>query len=172
MKVLIRLADHVAIFADHAIELTEIAARGNGWHSNEFTTGNARIEEADLPAHWCGGAFRLLNGVWSIHDQAVYDARREAEAARQAADARAAIPPVVSKAQGKAALIAAGLWPSVLAYVDAIADPTDKALAEVALNDTQEWRRDSLFLNSAATALGLTAAQLDQLFVDASGIVF
>lgn len=82
------------------------------------------------------------------------------------------VPQSVSRAQGKAALIAAGLWPSVLAYVDAIADPTDKALAEVALNDTQEWRRDSLFLNSAATALGMTAAQLDQLFVDASGIVF
>lgn len=83
-----------------------------------------------------------------------------------------AVPQSVSRAQGKAALIAAGLWPAVLAYVAAIADPTDKALAEVALNDTQEWRRDSLFLNSAASALGLTGAQLDQLFVDASGIVF
>lgn len=82
------------------------------------------------------------------------------------------VPPAVSKAQGKAALIVAGLWSAVLAYVAAIADPTDKALAEVALNDTQEWRRDSLFLNSAASALGLTSAQLDQLFVDASGIVF
>ena len=81
-------------------------------------------------------------------------------------------PASVSRAQGKAALIAAGLWPGVLAFVAAIPDPTDKALAEVALNDTQDWRRDSLFLNSAATALGLTAAQLDQLFVDASGIVF
>lgn len=82
------------------------------------------------------------------------------------------VPSEVSRAQGKAALIAAGLWPSVLAYVNAIADPTDKALAEVALNDTQDWRRDSLFLNSAATALGMTSAQLDQLFVDASGVVF
>ena len=82
------------------------------------------------------------------------------------------VPQFVSRAQGKAALIAAGLWPAVLAYVNAIADPTDKALAEVALNDTQDWRRDSLFLNSAASALGLTGAQLDQLFVDASGIVF
>lgn len=89
-------------------------------------------------------------------------------------DGAVTLPPPtnISRAQGKAALIAAGLWPAVLAYVNAIADPTDKALAEVALNDTQDWRRDSLFLNSAATALGMTAAQLDQLFVDASGIVF
>lgn len=82
------------------------------------------------------------------------------------------VPQFVSRAQGKAALIAAGLWPSVLAYVNAIADPTDKALAEVALNDTQEWRRDSIFLGSCASALGLTEAQLDQLFIDAAGIVF
>lgn len=82
------------------------------------------------------------------------------------------VPQSVSRAQGKAALIGAGLWSAVLAYVAAIADPTDKALAEVALGDTQEWRRDSLFLNSAASALGLTSAQLDQLFVDASGVVF
>ena len=82
------------------------------------------------------------------------------------------VPQSVSRAQGKAALIAAGLWPAVLTYVAAIADPTDKALAEVALGDTQEWRRDSLFLSSAASALGLSSAQLDQLFIDAGGVVF
>lgn len=81
-------------------------------------------------------------------------------------------PASISRAQGKAALIAAGLWPGVLSYVAAIADPTDKTLAEVALNDTQEWRRDSIFLGSYASALGLTEAQLDQLFIDAAGIVF
>ena len=42
----------------------------------------------------------------------------------------------------------------------------------VALNDTQEWRRDSLFLNSMSNALGLTSEQLDQLFIDAAGVVF
>lgn len=82
------------------------------------------------------------------------------------------VPQSVSRAQGKAALIAAGLWPAVLAYVAAIDDPTGKALAEVALHDTQEWRRDSPLLNSAATALGLDGTQLDQLFIDALGIVF
>lgn len=81
-------------------------------------------------------------------------------------------PASISRAQGKAALIAAGLWPGVLTFVAAIEDATDKAIAEVALNDTQEWRRDSLFLGSCASALGLTEAQLDKLFIDAAGIVF
>lgn len=80
-------------------------------------------------------------------------------------------PQVVSRAQGKAALIQAGLWSQVQAYVSAITDPTQKALADVALNDTTEWRRDSPFLTTAATTLGLTAADLDNLFVTAAGIV-
>lgn len=76
----------------------------------------------------------------------------------------------VSRAQGKAALIRSGLWQGVLDYVDSIPDATEKALAEVALNDTTHWQRTSPFLNAAAEALGLTQEQLDDLFVTASGI--
>ena len=81
------------------------------------------------------------------------------------------VPQHVTRAQGKAALITAGLWDDVLAYVDAITDPTQQALARVALDDTTEWRRDSPFLATAAAALGLTDQQLDDLFVAAAAIV-
>ena len=80
------------------------------------------------------------------------------------------VPESVTRAQGKAALITAGLWQGVLAFVAAIPDPTERALAEVALHDTQQWRRDSPFFNTAATALGLTGDQLDALFLAASKI--
>lgn len=80
------------------------------------------------------------------------------------------VPIHVSRAQGKAALIRAGLWQGVLDYVASIEDATEKAFAEVALNDTTHWQRASPFLNSAATALGLTQEQLDDLFVTASEI--
>lgn len=76
----------------------------------------------------------------------------------------------VSRAQGKAALIRSGLWQGVLDYVASIEDATEKALAQVALNDTVTWQRTSPFLNTAATALGLTQTQLDDLFVAASEI--
>ena len=82
----------------------------------------------------------------------------------------AEVPESVTRAQGKAALITAGLWPGVLSFVAAIPDPIERALAEVALHDTQEWRRDSPFFNTAATALGLTGEQLDALFLAASKI--
>lgn len=80
------------------------------------------------------------------------------------------VPQAISRAQGKAVLIQQGLWAAVLAYVNAVEDPTEKALAEVALNDTQEWRRDSPFLTTAAAALGITEEQMDEMFVAASQV--
>lgn len=80
------------------------------------------------------------------------------------------VPQQVTRAQGKVALIQAGLWQAVLDYVEGITDPTEKALADVALNDTTHWRRDSPFLNQAALAVGLSEEQLDDLFVAAAHI--
>ena len=82
----------------------------------------------------------------------------------------APVPQSVTRAQGKAALIQAGLWASVVSYVDAIEDPTEQALARVALDDTTEWRRDSPFLLQAADALGITGTEMDALFVAAAKI--
>lgn len=76
----------------------------------------------------------------------------------------------VTRAQGKAALISSGLWQGVLDYVESIEDTTEKALAEVALNDTTHWQRSSPFLNAAAKSLGLSDEQLDELFLNASSI--
>lgn len=82
----------------------------------------------------------------------------------------APVPQVITRAQGKAALIAAGRWEAVLDYVAGIGDPTKKALAEVALHDTLDWRRDSPFLQQAAQALGLDDKALDELFRKAKAI--
>ena len=76
----------------------------------------------------------------------------------------------ITRAQGKAALIMQGLWGAVLDYVAAIQDPIQRALAEVALNDTLTWERSSPFLNAAAAGLGMTDEQMDALFIQAGGI--
>ena len=86
-----------------------------------------------------------------------------------AEDARkAAVPQSITRAQGKVALISAGLWPQVEAFVASIEDPTERALAMVALHDTNEWRRDSPFLMQCAAQLGLSDARLDELFTAAA----
>lgn len=80
------------------------------------------------------------------------------------------VPQVVSRAQGKLALVGAGLWQGIVDYVALIEDPMDRAIAQAALHDTQEWRRSSPFLATAAAALGLTQEQLDGLFRAAAQI--
>lgn len=80
------------------------------------------------------------------------------------------VPQSVSRAQGKAALLSAGLLESVTIYIDSLVGQ-DKILAELAFNETNEWRRDSPFLLQAATVLGLTEQQLDNLFILANEII-
>lgn len=80
------------------------------------------------------------------------------------------VPQVVSRAQGKTVLISQGLWAGVQAWIAAIEDDTQRALAEVAVNDTQEWRRDSPTMIAAASALGITEEQMDELFIAASQV--
>lgn len=80
------------------------------------------------------------------------------------------VPENVSRAQGKAALILAGTWDAVTQYVEGIEDNTTKLLAETALYDTQEWRRDSPFLVECAAALGMSSEDLDELFINAAEI--
>jgi len=81
------------------------------------------------------------------------------------------VPQQVTRAQGKVVLIQMGLWPQVVAYVDAIQDPIQKAIAEVAVYETLHWQRNSPFLNQAADALGITQEQMDQLFITANEVV-
>lgn len=106
-----------------------------------------------------------IDGVLGVYSQADYEAMRDDEVR-----ARNPVPQAVSRAQGKAALIQQGLWSAVQGFVAGIEDPTQRALADVALNDTQEWRRDSPFLTTAAAALGWTDDALDALFVAAAEI--
>ena len=81
------------------------------------------------------------------------------------------IPQQVTLAQGKVVLIQMGLWQQVVAFVDAIEDPLQKAIAEVAVYETLHWQRNSLFLNQVATALGITQEQMDELFIAASEVM-
>lgn len=121
------------------------------------------IAEADAPlaANWIAddGNARI-GGTW------------DGSAFHPPAPPAQVMPQVVSAAQGQAVLIQMGLWTAVVDYVSSIADPTEKALAEVALYRTTEWRRDSPFLATAAVSLGLSSAQLDAMFVAADQVVF
>jgi len=124
--------------------------------------------ETATPADWMGRT-TTPPPTYDLATQGAFfrDGAWEVETAQPPA---APVPAQVSRAQGKAVLIHLGLWQQALDFVAAIPDPTQKALAEVALHDTQHWQRNSPFLNQAADALGLTSEQMDDLFRTASQI--
>lgn len=80
------------------------------------------------------------------------------------------VPDVVSRAQGKAALVIKGYFDGVMDYIDNLEEP-NKSLALIALNDTNEWRKDSPFLKECANSLGLDNEGLDDLFTLAESIL-
>lgn len=81
------------------------------------------------------------------------------------------IPQEVTRAQGKGALVLAGLLEGVESFLDSL-EGNEKMLALIAFNETNTWQRDSEFLKGASVALGLTEEDLDDLFISAAGIKY
>ena len=81
------------------------------------------------------------------------------------------VPQQITRAQGKATLTKTGRWSAILAYVETIPDPTEKAMVQVALHDTLNWERTSPTVLQAAAALGMTSAEMDELFISAAKVV-
>ena len=79
------------------------------------------------------------------------------------------VPGEVTMRQAQRALLDAGLLDAVDAAINALPDPPRRA-AKIDWEKSSTVRRDSQFVRILAPALGLTAAQLDELFVAASKI--
>lgn len=78
-----------------------------------------------------------------------------------------AVPQSVSRFQARAALHLAGLLDQIEATMT---DPETDPLARLAWHDARDFHRDSPTVAAMAAALGLSDAQLDELFITAAGI--
>lgn len=125
-----------------------------------------------------GQVFEILDAEGSVINRIVacpafveqaFPGRWRLAAAALEPAAPPAAPEKVSRAQGKAALVRAGLWGQVIAYIKTL-ESDEKLLAEIALNDTNEWERGSPFLLAVAKHLGLSEEKLDELFAAAAEI--
>uniref|UniRef100_A0A1A7GEE4 Uncharacterized protein n=1 Tax=biofilter metagenome TaxID=1070537 RepID=A0A1A7GEE4_9ZZZZ len=85
--------------------------------------------------------------------------------AELAAAKKARVPQVVTRRQARRALAIAGLLDLVQPAIDAIADPTQRALAQIDWDDATDFRRDDATLLMLSAALGLSEEQLDDLFI-------
>lgn len=100
----------------------------------------------------------------------IYTAEQRAgqEFVEQAALEVPAVPGVVSRRQARQAMIAAGIsFAAVQAAIDAIADPTERAMMQSEWDDSNQFERDRPQLIQLAGVLGLAAETLDALFIDA-----
>lgn len=74
------------------------------------------------------------------------------------------IPQVVTRRQGRLALLEVGKLDDVEAAIAAIEDPAERRAAEIEY-EADTWERSSAFLQAMWAQLGGTEAELDDLFV-------
>lgn len=80
-----------------------------------------------------------------------------------------AVPASINKRQAHRALLEAGLLDAAEAKIAAIEDPKERRIAQIEW-DSQVYERSSVFLVAFAGELGLSAAQLDALFIQAAAL--
>lgn len=80
------------------------------------------------------------------------------------------VPSAVTMRQARLALRRAGLIDSVDPAIAAIADPGTRRDAQIEWEFSNELQRANPFVATLGSALGLTSAQVDALFVQAAGL--
>lgn len=78
------------------------------------------------------------------------------------------VPAAVTRRQAKQALALNGLIASVQIAIDSIPNPTQRALMQIEWDDSQEFQRSRPAVIAIGTAVGLDAAGIDALFIQAA----
>lgn len=157
MKIIHTLdAPHRVIYAGESITLTEQGATSqSGSFDASTTTANAvLVDDVELPAQWVGNAYGYTDDAFVLLSQALIDA----------AYPPAPVPQSVTRRQARQALLLAGLLGNVQPAIDAIPDATQRGMAQIEWDDSQEFQRNRPILIALATALGLSSEDLDNLF--------
>ncbi|WP_427183613.1 hypothetical protein ACL598_17490 [Bordetella bronchialis] len=103
-----------------------------------------------------------------FNDDVPQDERAAVQAVIDAHDpTKQLVPQTVTRYQGRAALLAAGLLDTVTQH---FAEVAGSDLAKLAWNEAPTFERDSPLVIATAAALSLTEAQLDDLFIAAAQV--
>ena len=78
------------------------------------------------------------------------------------------IPESITKRQAKQQLLLDGKLNQVQEVIDSIVDETERMMAQLYWEDSTEFERSHPTLVELGTALGLTEAELDMMFINAS----
>jgi len=102
-----------------------------------------------------------IDGVLGVFLQSDWEQMR-------ADEMRARVPQSVTRAQAKLALLQAGLLSSVQPAIDSIPDATARTAAQIDWDDRLTFERSNGSLVTMAAMMGMTDAQIDDLFTAAS----
>ena len=80
------------------------------------------------------------------------------------------VPDSVTRRQAKQALLLFGLLANVQPAIDAIEDEVERGMVQIFWDDATSFERSNAQLIALGVALGLTDEQIDDLFVQASGL--
>jgi len=167
---LIYVGEYVASLADFAVDvavcgLPPYPGLPAGYRERRCATGKAGVlfsADSQAPDLWTGAQ--------------TYLAAEGALLAAQAARLAPVDPPeptleqrreamVVTRTQGLLALLTVGVHESdIQAYIDAKTDPAEKEVASIYFR-AATWKRTHPLMAEVATALNVTAEQMDGLFV-------
>ena len=78
------------------------------------------------------------------------------------------IPESITKRQAKQQLLLDGKLSQVQEVIDSIPDETERMMAQLYWDESTEFERNHPMLIQFGTALGLTEAELDMMFINAS----
>jgi hypothetical protein len=81
-----------------------------------------------------------------------------------------AVPAAVTRFQARKKLLLAGLLDAVEPAINAIPDAMQRRLAMIEWQDAQEFMRQRPLVVAIGAALGLSSAELDTLFIEASAL--
>lgn len=137
-------------------EIVEVSESG-GYFDASRVLWDER-EDGPLPDITIGGMVR--SGDSLTFDQARMDEHVAASAPP--------VPAQVTRRQARQALLLAGKLDLVEPAIAAIPDPTVRALALIEWQDSLMFERDRALVNTLGAALGLTSADIDQLFISAA----
>ena len=106
---------------------------------------------------------------WEVQELFSTQAEKDAAiAADLEAKRKASVPASVTRRQAKQALLLNGLLANVQPAIDAIPDATQRTMIQIEWDDSQVFERERPALIVLGSALGLTSAQLDDLFIGAA----
>lgn len=136
------------------------AGRVLGVFQNVETLPDALLADGTLLPLAALGAFEIVDGAPPSIDS-TWDG--------QAWIAPPAPPPTVpqsvTRRQARSALLLAGKLSLVQPAIDAITDATQRGLMQIEFDDSQSFDRQRPALLAMAAALGMSSADLDQLFI-------